>query len=63
MHIQTAKVILALAGVAVFLVGIRSGQDLVRWMGIALVAVAWMLRFVGRRPKRPEFPPSPSEDP
>lgn len=52
MHIQTVKVVLALAGIAVFLVGIRSGQDIVRWMGIALVVVAWLLRFLGRIQKR-----------
>lgn len=44
-----AKVTLAVAGVVVFLIGIRSGQELLRWLGIGLVAVAWLLRFVGRR--------------
>ena len=62
MPIQTAKIVLALAGVFVFLAGIRAGQDSLRWTGIGLVAVAWMLRFVGRTSTRDRHPTSPSED-
>lgn len=43
-----AKVTLALAGLVVFLTGIRSGQELLRWLGIGLVAAAWLLRYFGR---------------
>lgn len=49
--VQIAKVVLALAGLAVFLLGVKGGQDLLRWIGIALVVVAWLLRFI--KPKSP----------
>lgn len=41
----TIKLVLALFGVALFAVGIRFNADAYRWAGIALVAVAWLLRF------------------
>lgn len=41
----TIKITLALAGIALFGVGIRYNTDPYRWAGIALVAVAWLLRF------------------
>ena len=44
--VQIAKVVLAVAGLVVFLMGIRTGQDMLRWTGIGLVAVAWSLRFL-----------------
>ena len=44
--VQVAKAVLALAGVVVFMVGVRSHQELLRWTGIALVASAWSLRFL-----------------
>jgi protein-S-isoprenylcysteine O-methyltransferase Ste14 len=44
--VQIAKVVLALAGLVVFFLGVRTGQDLLRWSGIGLVVVAWLLRFV-----------------
>jgi protein-S-isoprenylcysteine O-methyltransferase Ste14 len=44
--VQIAKVVLALAGLVVFLLGVQSGQDLLRWIGISLVVVAWLLRFI-----------------
>lgn len=50
-QVQVAKVVMALAGLAVFLTGVRLGQDLFRWIGIGLVAVAWLLRFL--KPKTP----------
>ncbi len=46
----TAKVVLAFAGFAVFIVGVRAELESVRWTGIALVAAAWLLRFATRRP-------------
>lgn len=49
--VQIAKVVLALAGLAVFLLGVQNGQDLLRWIGISLVVVAWLLRFI--KPKTP----------
>lgn len=47
-QMSTAKLILAIAGIGVFLVGVRTGMDLVRFTGIALVASAWLLRFTAR---------------
>lgn len=51
MPVQTAKVVLALVGLAVFFAGTRTGFGWLRWAGIALVAIAWLLRFY--RPSRP----------
>lgn len=44
--VQIAKVVLALAGIAVFMIGVQKGQDLVRYIGIGLVVVAWLMRFI-----------------
>ncbi len=41
----TVKIALALAGIALFGVGIRFSAEPYRWAGIALVAAAWLLRF------------------
>lgn len=46
--VHTAKIVLALAGVLVFFVGARLGLEWLRWAGIALVAIAWFLRFYRR---------------
>ena len=47
-----AKLVFAVAGIAVFGLGIRWNHAGVRWAGIALVAVAWAMRFLrsGRGP-------------
>lgn len=47
-----AKLVIAGAGIAVFLSGVRINSDLLRWIGTGLVAVAFLLRFLGRRPAR-----------
>jgi len=44
-RITVAKIALALAGVGMFAYGVRSEDSLVRWIGIALVVVAFLLRF------------------
>lgn len=41
------KLLLAVAGLATFFVGMRLGDPRVRWAGIGLVAAAWLLRFAG----------------
>lgn len=46
---MTAKLVIAVAGVLVFLTGVRLEFEPVRWIGIGLVAVAFLLRFIGRR--------------
>ena len=45
--VTIAKLALALSGLATFGIGIRLDHPTIRWTGIGLVAVAWMLRFVG----------------
>lgn len=47
--VQVAKLVLALAGIACFGVGIRLDHVPLRWAGIGLVAVAWVLRFARPR--------------
>ena len=50
-----ARLALLLAGIALFLMGIRTGQDTYRYVAIGLLAVAVILRFVDRsRSKRDE---------
>jgi hypothetical protein len=44
-----AKLVIAGAGLAVFLTGVRTDNDTLRWVGIGLVAVAFLLRFLKRR--------------
>lgn len=46
-----AKLVLALAGLAVFFTGVRMELQPLRYVGIALVAVAFLLRFIGRDAK------------
>ena len=43
-----AKMAFAIAGIVVFGLGIRWNHVGLRWGGIALVAVAWAMRFVRR---------------
>ncbi len=37
------------AGIGAFLYALRTGNDPARWLGIACVAVAVLLRFLGPR--------------
>lgn len=46
---MTAQLVITAVGVAVFLTGVRLELGVVRWVGIGLVAVAFLLRFIGRR--------------
>lgn len=47
------KIALVLAGIALFGVSIRFNAEVYRWAGIALVAVALLLRFWKVPPERP----------
>jgi hypothetical protein len=49
--VQIAKVVLAVAGLAVFMLGVQNGQDMLRYIGIGLVVVAWLMRFI--KPQAP----------
>lgn len=41
----TIKLVLAVCGVVAFGAGIRLEMNALRWAGLGLVAVAWVLRF------------------
>jgi hypothetical protein len=58
--ITLAKIVLAIVGVLLFMSGNRSGNDLLRWVGIGLLIVGFLLRFV-KRPPPPSPPPPPTE--
>lgn len=47
---QSLKLAMAGLGLAVFFLGIRLGNDVIRWTGIGLVGAAFLVRFVRRRP-------------
>ena len=49
------KVACAVVGVAVFAYGVRNEDTVVRCVGIALVIVAFLLRFVKKRPAEEEL--------
>ena len=53
------KIALALIGLVLFGAGVRLELTAVRWIGLAFVVVAWLLRFAGRRAM--EQSDSPSE--
>lgn len=50
-QLTIAKIALAAAGVIVWWYGNQSGQRTLAWIGIALLAVAVILRFVGKPAK------------
>jgi hypothetical protein len=49
-RIAVLKVACALAGVGIFGYGVQSEDAIVRWVGIAFVVAAFLLRFVKKRP-------------
>jgi len=59
-RLSAVKMVLTIGGVAVFGAGIRWDSGLVRWVGIGLVAVAWLLRLRGRAKSNAEAGSSPS---
>jgi hypothetical protein len=50
------KLGLALAGLILFGYGVRADSNGLRWVGIAFLAAAAALRFVGPRPSRRSRP-------
>jgi hypothetical protein len=44
-----AKIALALIGLVLFGAGVRLEREELRWIGIAFVSVAWLMRFARRR--------------
>jgi hypothetical protein len=49
--LTVAKLAVGLAGVIVWGVGVRTGDQRINWVGITLLAVALALRFVKPRPR------------
>jgi len=43
------RLLLLIAGVVAFGVALRTGTEPMRWVGIVLVAISLLLRFVGKR--------------
>lgn len=48
-RLTVLKIAFALAGVGIFAYGVRSEDSIVRWVGIAFVIIAFLLRFVKQR--------------
>jgi Na+(H+)/acetate symporter ActP len=48
-RVMVLKIACALAGVGIFAYGVRSEDNVVRWVGIAFVIVAFLLRFLKKR--------------
>ena len=54
-RVTVIKIACALAGVGIFAWGVRSEEAVIRWVGIALVVVAFLLRFVRKHiPEEPQ---------
>jgi hypothetical protein len=50
--VMTARIVLALVGFAVFGYGVRSDLTNVRFVGIALLGISLLLRFIERPSRR-----------
>jgi hypothetical protein len=48
-RVTVLKIAFALAGVAIFAYGVRSEDSVVRWVGIAFVVAAFLLRFARKQ--------------
>jgi Na+(H+)/acetate symporter ActP len=48
-RVTVLKIAFALAGVGIFAYGVRSEDSVVRWVGIAFVIAAFLLRFAKKR--------------
>jgi hypothetical protein len=46
------RLLLLVAGVVAFTIALRGSVEWLRWVGVALVAAALLLRFVGRQEGR-----------
>jgi hypothetical protein len=55
------KLVLAVVGLSLFFVGVKRDDQVVRWAGISLVAVAFLLRFAPQREDDPAKDESPSD--
>ena len=55
-RLTVAKLVMGLAGIALFGTGIRLDEPGLRWAGVAIVGLAWLLRFVRRRDAAGQLP-------
>jgi hypothetical protein len=62
-RVTVAKIALAAGGVAIFFWAVRIDSQRLRWVGIACVAAAWLLRFVGRGVRRAPDPDTSDQGP
>jgi hypothetical protein len=51
-HLTTIKIVLAAVGILVFGYGVSQDNDTARFIGIAIVGVGVILRFIGPRTPR-----------
>ena len=49
-QLTRVKLLVAGAGLSVWGIGVRYGDDRFRWAGVALLAIAFLLRLLRRRP-------------
>ncbi|HYV99126.1 MAG TPA: hypothetical protein VE967_16840 [Gemmatimonadaceae bacterium] len=59
--VTTAKVALAVLGIALFFWSNKTGHDTGRLIAIGIMAVAWLLRFVERSERRRAEPDAESD--
>ena len=52
-HLTTIKIVLAALGILIFGYGVSQDSDTARFVGIAIVGVGVVLRFIGPRSPRP----------
>ena len=52
-RLTTIKVAFAFAGIGMFAYGIRTENNVLRWVGIGFVVVAFLLRFAKKRDRDP----------
>jgi hypothetical protein len=48
-RLTSVKLILAASGLVIWGIGINRGPEPLKWIGIALLVAAVLLRFVGRK--------------
>lgn len=56
------KLVVAATGVCVWGVGVRLGEERLKWAGIALLAIAFLLRLFKERPTHPDGDDGSSSD-
>jgi hypothetical protein len=55
-RVTVLKIACALAGMGIFGYGVRAEDDVIRWVGIGFVILAFLLRFVKKRVPEDDTP-------